>query len=664
MFREQTLHNLRKLLKPGGHLIVSEGSYNDEGVDTRPTITFGTWPWWCTGADHRQTPLPYLSNGQWDELLRRTGFSGIDVASPKESTNVLGATVFVSQAIDEQVAFLRDPVGVPYGRTIIQKLVIVGGLTSRSAHLAEGLQRILSTSVSTTYHFGALEDVDYSIVDQKSTVISLTELDKPVFQDMTPTRFLAFKQMFETGKTLLWITSGRLEDQPYSNLTLGFGRTALVETPNLRLQQLDLAEPQATHALLIAEMILRLASGDSDTVLWPVEPEIVLDIAGNKLVPRLKPIRAFNDRYNSSTRKIETLVNLEETPVTLEMTETSYVAKKSTASHSLSRQSEDLLDLRTVYTTSRAIKTTCGHHYLVLCQDSHTQDNYLVLAPSLMSNYRLPKLHVVPCTADSCDTAFFNLLAARLISTALFDSVYPGQTIVVHNATEPLATAFRAQASMRGFDLFFTADSTNTIAAEANLTFVPYLTKYEISQILPKQISCFVGLSASDAQSCDNEMAIESALPQQCRRERASTIFAGQGLSTAAPSPAVLHSALQSLTEDDLLESQRKSQPRAAVDVRSILEGPFPANELTTIDWTTCTSLPIMIARLDAQQLLANNKTYWIIGLSTALAASLFDWMIERGAKYLVFTSRRPQLDQDWIEFWTRKGVTIETVAW
>jgi hypothetical protein len=663
--RELTLRNLRKLLKPGGYLIISEGSYNGSGGDGGLNFIFGTLPGWWLGANQGRTLSPYLSTGEWDQLLRITGFSGIDVAPPKELADTFGVSVFVSQAVDDQVSFLRNPIGMPSLGSPIQNLVVIGGLTPRSSHLVEGLQKILSTSIEEIHHFGALEDVDYSIIDQQTTVVSLTELDKSVFRNMTAVTFSAFKQMFETGKTLLWVTSGRLEGQPYSNLTLGFGRTALVETPDLRLQQLDLADPQAIDPLLIAQTLLRFASVVPETVVWTVEPEIIVDAAGREFVPRLKPISTFNDRYNSSMREIKQLINTNESAITLEMTEHSCTAKELAAPHRISNPPEHLLDLRAVYTTATSIKTTLGHQFLILCQEAPTEATYLALVPSLASTYRLPVASVVPFgTAKSYNAAFISLLAAHLVSIALFDTVCAGQTVVVHNATEPIATAIKAQASTRGFNLVFTADSTNTAAVELSLKLVPYLTQYELNQVLPKQISLFVGLSTSNAQRWENEMAIMSYLPPHCRKESASTIYARQGLSSSAATADVLRSALNSVTVDDPADLQRARPLTGLVDVGSLLKGALPADPLTIIDWTTCTSLPVTITRLDTQQMFGSDKTYWIVGLSAALGASLFDWMIERGARNLVFTSRRPQLDLAWIESHKGSGVRIVVIAW
>lgn len=659
--RELTLKNLRKLLKPGGRVIIAEGGYNGSGGDGGLNFVFGTLPGWWLGADQGRTLSPYLSTGEWDDLLKTSGFSGIDVSPPQSFSDTFGVSVFVSQAIDNQVSFLRSPIDrLPSSGTLLRDLVVIGGATPRSSHLVKGLRDGLSHYIEAFRSFKTLEDIDNSLIDQHATVVSLTELDKPVFEDMTAETFSAFKQLFVSGKNLLWVTSGRLADQPYSNLTLGFARTALVETPDLRMQQLDLADPQATDPEYIVEKVLRFASVIPESTLWSTESEILVDAGGRELVPRLRPISAYNDRYNSVAREIKQLVDTDTSNVTLQTTVDGYSAKLLTTSRSLTGPSEDLLDLRAVYATPTAIKTVLGHKFLILARDATTA-SYLALVSSLSSIYSLPYASVVPLNnAKVYDGGFLSQVAANLISIALFDNTYTvGQTVVVHNANESIATALRSEASKKAINLVLTADATNADADESSQRLAPFLTDYEVAQILPREVSLFVGLSDTDTQRWENETTIESYLPSHCCKESASTIHARHGVSN---NPLATDDVLRNALNNALQQPRHEVQ---SVDIERLLRDGVPARPLSTIiDWTASTSLPVQVARSDAQQPFGGDKTYWIIGLSAAIGASLFDWMIEHGAKHLVFSSRRPQLESAWIESHKKNGATIEVVAW
>jgi hypothetical protein len=655
------LRNLRKLLKPGGYLIVAEGGYNGSGGDGGLNFIFGTLPGWWLGADQGRVLSPYLSTAEWHQLLKTTGFSGIEVSPPIELVETFGITTFVTQAVDSQIKYLRDPIGFASVVSPIENLILIGGRTPRSAHLIDGLRQYLSTSAAKIRVFQTLEDVDHAILCQPSTIVSLTELDEPVFHDMTAARFDALRALFSTEKTLLWVTSGRLIDAPYVNLTLGFGRTAVAETPDLRLQQLDLEDPQPTDSLLIAQTLLRFVEPVPESTLWSVEPEIVVNAAGRELVPRLRGLPALNDRYNSSKRRIESEVSFEECSVLLGVTEEGYTATQI-ENHTCIRGKEPsgaFLNLKTMYTTTKAIKTTLGHKFLVMCRDPTTDWMVLALVPSLASTYRLPADSVVLHRTTPHDATFLTYLAAHLVSTAILDTVRSGHLVVLHNAKDPLALAIKSQALRRGIELLFTADATEANIAEGSLILSPYMSQSELGQVLPQEMSLFVGLSNSAADRWLNEDTIMSNLPTHCRRESVKTITARQGLPSTAGSTETVHTALKHVG------TQRITEPPTTVDVATLLKPEYtPESIVTVADWTTHTPLLATVTPLQAELLFHGNKTYWILGLSAALAVSLFDWMIEKGARNLVFSSRRPQLEEAWIESHRCRGVRVVTLPW
>lgn len=117
------------------------------------------------------------------------------------------------------------------------------------------------------------------------------------------------KQMFETGKTLLWLTSGREADQPYANMMVGFGRTARLETAGLQLQFLDVPDMTTIDARRIAETLLRLqvdVPEDTVNLLWTPESELIIDTSGRQLVPRPQAISGPNDWYIQPSAHLNT----------------------------------------------------------------------------------------------------------------------------------------------------------------------------------------------------------------------------------------------------------------------------------------------------------------------------------------------------------------------
>ena len=71
-----TLQRARKLLKPGGKLILMELTEPDS---VRSGFIFGLLPGWWLGSESFRQQNPCISVDRWNETLRRNGFSGNDL---------------------------------------------------------------------------------------------------------------------------------------------------------------------------------------------------------------------------------------------------------------------------------------------------------------------------------------------------------------------------------------------------------------------------------------------------------------------------------------------------------------------------------------------------------------------------------------------------------
>ncbi|KAJ8104895.1 hypothetical protein ONZ43_g7641 [Nemania bipapillata] len=252
-----TLRNIRKILRPGGFLVVVEPNEETQpgGI---PGFIFGSLPGWWLGVDEGRVISPLVSAARWDELLRATGFSGIDESAPKDFETTLGFSNFVSQAIDDRVQHLRTPLATLPLKAPISDLFIIGGASDYTNSLVKELRQISESFAAKTNMYKTLGEVDHSLVHPGSVVVSLTDLDKPVFQDITEDEFQNLKPMFTTPKTMLWLTTGRRGKEPYSNMTVGFGRSAINEIAGLCLQFLDVDTPASLSARQVSEFVLRL----------------------------------------------------------------------------------------------------------------------------------------------------------------------------------------------------------------------------------------------------------------------------------------------------------------------------------------------------------------------------------------------------------------------
>ncbi|OQD61269.1 hypothetical protein PENPOL_c017G01328 [Penicillium polonicum] len=658
---ELTMKHIRKLVKPGGFLVVADGSNNGQPHGTGGFI-FGPLPGWWLGVDSGRPLSPFVSTAEWDRLLRLSGFAGIDSTAPKGFEDVIGMTVFAAQAVDDTVSFLREPLKPQALETApISNLVIVGGSTAATRPLFSSIKSSLEDKTLSLHVFEKLTEVDFSVLAPDSMVVNLTELDKPVFDGITPDEFLAFKSMFAPNVKLFWVTSGRLAEDPFTNMTVGFARTAVHEILGLQFQNVDVPDLAHVDHNHMVEMILRfqklgsLSEAERDELLWAVEPEIVVENKGQESVPRLRPIAARNDRYNSSRRPIVHQCDVTERPSVLQRDAEGW-SLREVSRWQIPADSKSHSKLQVSHAVSSALRTTHGHRFLALGRDVETNGQYLALVPALQSVVEVPKQSLIACPLSTLSGAdILAHCAARLIAMAIVDPLIDGEAVLVHNPTELLAKAITTQASSKRVQALIVKDSSHELSGSAT-TLAPYMSHAEITRLMPSNVACFVELGI---ETSENAATIRSSLPRHCRTESASTLYSPNGwesssLSTSSSLAQLLQRAV------DGIEIGTSGTISSAVAVHDLLQETTLGDPAAIIDWTQPSSYPVQISRLDSVTFFKGDKTYWMCGLSGALGISLCDWMIERGAKYLALTSRNPNISPKWIEDHAQNGIFVK----
>lgn len=684
---EQSLHHLRKLIRPGGFLVVGEGQ---EGLDSVASsgFIFGTLPgWWLGAGDNGRNLSPHISPQEWDRLLRATGFSGTDVSVPASWQDVLNVHHFVTQAVDDQILLLREPlIPTPWELPPIEKLAIVGGMTERTCRLVEELQGLLSNGFSTDVRMvKALTEIDFDIFDDiNTTILSLAELDKPVFDCITPETFQAVKRVFGSGKRVFWVTSDRQDTNPFSNMTVGFGRVAANESPDLRLQQLDIQDPETVNAQTVAEIFLRFYASDfqSESVLWSREAELRIDWKGRQLISRLRPASELNDRYNSVERPITHETNIDESPVIIEQSESgTFIRPLPTWENSLSNipsSGVERLNLCVSLATTSAIRTPFGHKFVVLGSRPEDGSRYLAFASELASILITSAKLAIPLeVATDYEKDLLFTVSAHLVAAAVIGPAIDGQSALIHNAGPITKRALEKQAAKQNIQVMSTTDFTHDyerVATATNTSLTPdFDTCNDVEEVLMLNNTVVFVDFGSDGSLSDTWDA-PCKLPAHCRMENVKTLYSSKGSNSLPHSSPVLVEMLEMALQFAENELQFSSP-----SLSNSLQPGFPAismadfvkkshtchSTLGVVEFNRGVSVPVQATRLDVRPMFRGpGCTYWIAGITGALGISLCDWMIRSGARSIVITSRAPEVSSEWISAHRRRGSTVTVIAW
>ena len=110
----RTLRHVRKLMAPGGHLVLLEGTAALRFLD----LTFGlTEGWWRFGDDPARQEYPLIDADRWHALLKANGFEEVCYASSEGL--VPGALPSLAVMTARAVAAEPEPWTKPAGRWLV-----------------------------------------------------------------------------------------------------------------------------------------------------------------------------------------------------------------------------------------------------------------------------------------------------------------------------------------------------------------------------------------------------------------------------------------------------------------------------------------------------------------------------------------------------------------
>ncbi|PYH35667.1 polyketide synthase [Aspergillus neoniger CBS 115656] len=211
---DESLQHVRRLLKPGGKLLLFEIT---EPNSVHIGFAFGLLKGWWSPLDHeeRSAHSPCLSPTQWDERLRQNGFSGVEIEVPGQSIPECQYLSIIVSSADvpdneqpqpqqQQQIVIRDP-------SIVSQCAMAHELGGQICSLAEASELDIPT---------------------EAMVVVLLEMEKTLLADVSSHDWTHLHAVLLQAKNVLWITQPPAEspDQiPQHGLVEGFGRALASE---------------------------------------------------------------------------------------------------------------------------------------------------------------------------------------------------------------------------------------------------------------------------------------------------------------------------------------------------------------------------------------------------------------------------------------------------
>ncbi|KAK3296553.1 uncharacterized protein B0H64DRAFT_323128 [Chaetomium fimeti] len=300
---ETTLSNVRKLLRPGGYLIILEVTDN---TPLRLGLIFGGMPgWWLGDGDHRKFS-PCVSISVWGDLVSKTGFSSIRTMAPASKTIPVPLSLMVTQAVDDRVNFLIEPLDPTFESLELGSVVIVGGHAT-SRELAEAVRK----HYKTVDLIPSMHRIGVANLPLSATVVCMADLEgASIFQDLKEPDLTALQAIFSLSQTVIWVSTGAHGNDPAKAMYIGLQRTLALELAHVQMQSINFERQEDVSSQIIAAKLLQTEAYGlwermkrPADLLWHIEPELTVR-HGRVMVPRMRLANARNERYNAARRQL------------------------------------------------------------------------------------------------------------------------------------------------------------------------------------------------------------------------------------------------------------------------------------------------------------------------------------------------------------------------
>lgn len=246
---QKTLRNLRLLLRPHGHLVLSEIC----AVARVPGYVFGNFSGWWLGEQDDRKYEPYVMMDRWDHELKAAGFTGVDTAvyDAEEPFQYCAAIVtqpelIQSKSEDWSLIVLCDQPDRGISRSLINDLKQAGFV-------------VTITKLGETLPTG-------------QDVLSTLDLESRFFEKISGARFSAFQNFLRHQKLqkVLWLMPPSQVNckDPRSAQTIGVFRVLCAELA-IPINTLEIDPAEADLSQLVMKVLQKIRTREDTEKIAP-----------------------------------------------------------------------------------------------------------------------------------------------------------------------------------------------------------------------------------------------------------------------------------------------------------------------------------------------------------------------------------------------------------
>ena len=258
---DQSLRNVRKLLKPDGKLLLFETTRPDA---LQIGFAFGLLKNWWRPLDHepRSTHSPCLTSSQWNEHLRKTGFSGVDVEIPgQEEPQCQFSSIIISSAV----------ACVNGATDTTQEIAIVRDIEIEAQCTTSKLLEARLAACCYAHKTFTLSELAKGDILASTITIFLLELNATFLDGLSATDYDHVHSVLVRSKNTIWVSQTVSSiPEPQHHLADGLGRCLASEDPNRKFVTLTLDGSEG-DSRQTADVILELVRRVAESVVESLE---------------------------------------------------------------------------------------------------------------------------------------------------------------------------------------------------------------------------------------------------------------------------------------------------------------------------------------------------------------------------------------------------------